>query len=761
MRLPRTAVCLVLSVAACRSSTAAAQPIPLTGAELADSAIARTMPRLAERLLGVYKEANRDRRLDNLFRLQLVAGNYDAAARSLAELRSARTSRPGSTLATRALNVQYEIYAHARALQSTGRTFEQAVSQAFRATLGRLDDRTAALVIRALDVNVGPLEGNLRRAVAAQANRTSISVADGLALVRAYQVAESFRALAPMTASLISEDDARRYIITRNVLVPTGDGATMCAQIVRPRNVTAKLPAILEFTIYADSIANFRDARRSASTGYVGVSGLTRGKGCSPDKPWPYVHEANDVSALIDWVARQPWSDGRVGVFGGSYNGFAAWAATKRHPKALKAIMAGAPVAPGIDVPMEGNIVWYFIYPWLFYTTNNKWLDNATYNDNARWQRLTTQWYTSGRAYRDLDKIDGTPNPVFNEWISHGTYDAYWQAMIPYGAEFGDIDIPVLQTAGYYYGGPGAAMYYFNEHYAHNAAAEHYLLIGPYDHPQAQRGVVDALGDTATTIAGYETDPVARIDIVADLRYQFFDWVLRGGPRPRLLADKVNYQVTGANVWKHAPNVKAMSNGRMRLHLTPVRLPRGLKFAAAPSDSFVDYRIDLRSRGDVDRNVPGGGVSDVAVDTVDALEFVSDPLTEATEVSGLFSGHLEVVTNKKDFDFYVGLFELTPGGRYIQLAPLYLRASHAADLTTRRLLTPGKRERLDFTSMRLMSRRASAGSRIVAVIGVIKNPGQQINYGTGKDVSDETVADAGDPVSIRIFGSSYIDLPWR
>ena len=47
----------------------------------------------------------------------------------------------------------------------------------------------------------------------------------------------------------------------------------------------------------------------------------------------------------------------------------------------------------------------------------------------------------------------------------------------------------------------------------------------------------------------------------------------------------------------------------------------------------------------------------------------------------------------------------------------------------------------------------------MVVLGVIRNPGQQINYGTGKDVSDETIADAGEPLAIRWFAGSYIDLP--
>jgi uncharacterized protein len=83
-------------------------------------------------------------------------------------------------------------------------------------------------------------------------------------------------------------------------------------------------------------------------------------------------------------------------------------------------------------------------------------------------------------------------------------------------------------------------------------------------------------------------------------------------------------------------------------------------------------------------------------------------------------------------------------------------------LTTRRLLTPGARERLDFKSIRLASHLCRAGSRLVVIVSILKSSGQQINDGTGKDVSDETIADAGEPLSIRWYTGSYIELPvWR
>lgn len=551
-------------------------------------------------------------------------------------------------------------------------------------------------------------------------------------------------------------------IVERNVQIRTPDGATICALIARP-DTPRKLPTLFQFTIYVDSATNLADARRSVDHGYAGVIAYTRGKACSPDTPVPYLHDGADAAAVIDWIARQSWSDGRVGMYGGSYSGFTTWAATKYLPKALKAIMVGAPVGPGIDVPMEGNVVWNFLYPWPFYTLNNKALDNATYSDTARWSKLNRDWYVSGRAYRDLARIDGTPNPMWDEWISHPAYDAYWSAMIPHGAEFAKIDIPVLQTAGYFYGGPGAATYYFTQHLARHPAARHYLLIGPYDHFQAQRGVVTARGDTIKVIAGYETDPVARINIVADLRYPFFDWVLKGGPRPGLISDRVNYQVMSANVWRHAPSIAAMSNGVLRLYLNPS--PSGhayrLSRVRALGDSGILLRTDLSYRADIDSNFPGGAVRDSVLNTYEALEYVSDPIAEPLEVSGLYSGHLEFTTNKRDFDLSIQLFELTPDGYYMQLPPFQVRASYNRDPAIRQLLAPGRRDTLDFRAQRLVSRQFQPGSRIVLVIGPIKGPQQQINYGSGKDVNDETIADAGEPLEIRWLGGSYIELPVR
>lgn len=750
-----------LFVVAAMAALSSAQQFEFPNAALTDATtLSRAMTGLANRVLPEYKERDPETYLKNRFALQMGAGKYSEAVQTSVALRELR--RSANVIGFGWRDIQYEVYARAKALEADSKLpFQEAYRRAFRETFAKLDDRTSARAILLFNIaDESWMRPALQSDLDEQKDKKTITLESAVTLVRDYAAVQAYHDTAGLEPDLIAEDDARRYIIEKDIQVKTGDGATVCALVARQRGNAKPGPALLVFTIYVDFADNLDDARLTAANGYVGVMGFTRGKACSPDTPVPYEHDGADASALIDWITAQPWSDGRVGMYEGSYNGFTQWATAKHMPKGLKAIMTGAPAAPGIDVPMEGNVFWTFVYPWTFYTTDGKSSDEATYNNHERWQKLERDWYVSGRPYRDLDKIDGTPNPIFDKWISHPSYDSYWQAMIPYQKEFARINIPVLTTLGYYYGGPGAGVYYFSQHQKYDPAAEHYLLIGPYDHIEAQYGVVGILGGIADTLAGLKLDPVALLDLT-ELRYQWFDYVFKGGARPALLADKVNYEVTGTNVWKHAPSLAGMAGGRRRLYLSAVKSDDEYRLSDSKpaANASVDLKVELADRSDADQKRAGGDVVDTAVDTRNGIEFVSDPLTRPTELSGLFSGRLDFITNKQDFDFEIDLYELTPEGKYIQLAPYWARASYGGDLSHRRLLTPGKRCHVDFESVRLMSHQLRRGSRIIAVLRVIKEQGRQINYGTGKDVSEESIRDAEAPLDIKWYGDSYLNLP--
>lgn len=726
----------------------------------------KDMASLASRVLADYPNDHRPTYLDNLYRLQLVAGDDAAALRTLSDLRESLGRQ--DVLPSRAdwVTVPYEIYASSKVIESANHMDgAQAYQKAFREHFAKLDNWPSAKVARTFsETSPTELQATFQDDLDATKGKPSINQADAIRLLRDYLAAIVFKQASSLAPALVKEDDARRYITQENVLIKEASGASICAYVMRPRNATP-LPALLEFTIYASSPEVIRGrARLSAARDYVGVLGFTRGKVCSPDRPTAYLTDADDASAAIDWISSQPWSDGRVGMYGGSYEGFTQWAAAKRMPKALKTIIPSTPVGPGIDVPMEGSVFWNFVYSWPFFTLDKKFNDSAVYGDRQRWRKLDQTWYTSGRAYRDLDKIDGTPNPTFDEWMSHPSYDSYWQSMIPYQTEFSRVTIPVLLVAGYYYGGPGAAVYYFQQLEKYAPSSEHRLLIGPYHHIGAQYGVLDDQGNLMDTLAGLQVDPVAQLDMY-EVRYQWFDYVFKHAPKPTLLADKINYEVTGANVWKHASSLSAMANAQLRFYLgqeetdgTTRRLSADAPIGKAAE---IPLAVNLADRSDVHAPSVGGDVVDTAIDTSNGLTFVSQPFNTPTELSGLFSGKLDFVTNKKDFDAEIDLYELTAQGRYVQLSQYWTRASYAADRTKRQLLTPGREQHLVVAANRLMSRQVQSGSRLVMVLKVIKESGRQINLGSGKDVSDETLRDAGAPLSIRWLTSSYIDLPVR
>ncbi len=546
-----------------------------------------------------------------------------------------------------------------------------------------------------------------------------------------------------------SPDDDAHYVIEDSVLIKTKDGAHISALVVRKKDASEPRATILQFTIYART-TDLKKAKEAADKGYVGVMAYTRGKRYSPDQVVPYEHDGKDAYEVIDWISKQSWSNGKVGMYGGSYNGFTQWAAAKYMHPALKTIVPSASVAPGLDVPMTNNVVMSFPFPWIYYVSNNKFLDVTDYN-GQHWGDLSQKWFEEGKTYHSLDTLLGRPgNTVFQRWLSHPAYDKYWQDMIPYQKDFSKINIPVLTTTGYYDGGQIGATYYLREHLAHHPKADHYLLIGPYGHFGAQ-------GYPDSSYNGYQIDPVANIPI-HDIIYQWFDHILKAGPKPALLKDKINYQIMGSNEWKHVPSLQKMSNDTLTFYLDP---RRRLTMKKPLKSGFTAQKIDFSDRTTRHSYY---FANQIIYDTLftSGLMFVSEPLQQPIEIAGCFWGKLQAVINKKDMDYSVVLFEQMPNGKYFYLSYFMGRASYANDHTQRQLLTPGKKEAIPFSNTYLTGRKLSKGSRIVAVLNINKSPFEQINYGTGKDVNTESIKDAKVPLQIKWANDSYLKIPvWK
>jgi putative CocE/NonD family hydrolase len=707
---------------------------------------------LAGRVLPVYQESNRERYLANLSALQFVADGYAAAYATRQELREWRRTAHGAWPADR--SVVYDIYVHARVIETADHVpFAQALAQAFQEVVPRLTDPEAYAITWSFEAPPPVSLEALQQQFDRLRPKGAVSLAEAVDLIWSYFSFNAYRAMRPLVDPLVAADESRRYTTDEDILIKTPSGASISAMVVRPRNAPKVLPTLLEFTIYVYPQNN---AMECASHGYAGVTAYTRGKRKSGDKAVPFEHDGDDARAVIDWIAKQPWSDGRVGMYGQNYSGFTQWAAAKRLPSALKAIATSATTAPGIDLPKDGSIFLNSAYRWVRFVTDTKGLDEEIYRENAHWRWLDQSWYTSGTPYWDLVRVYGKPNANFRRWLGHPSYDGYWQKMIPYREDFAHIDIPVLTTTGYYDSSEEGALYYFTEHYRFNPNADHTLLIGPYDEVAIQRGPLSLL-------QGYQVDSAAVIDL-HELRYQWFDYIFRGGAKPAVLQDRINYQVMGANTWEHAPSLAAMSNGSLRFFLDPSPANDAHRLLAKMSSktAFLRQTVSLADRSDAGW-LPASDLVSKSLPIHNGMAFVSDPLPQSIQVNGLFSGLLDFTTNKMDMDISIALYERLASGEYVRLfdPPYTFRASYAQDRSHRHLLKAGERQQLTLRSERLTSRKFQAGSRLVMVLGINKRSDEQINYGSGADVSDESIADATIPLKIRWYGSSYIDLPVR
>ena len=540
----------------------------------------------------------------------------------------------------------------------------------------------------------------------------------------------------------------------QDVLITTRDGGTISAMVARRKDEKTKRPVLLQYTIYVrDKGRDLETIKQSVNKGYVGVVAYTKGKRLSSDEIFPYETDGNDAYDVIDWISQQEWCDGRVGMFGGSYNGFTQWAATKKLHPALKTIVPYVANRPGMGLPTENGIFVNPNYSWSLYVGSNKYLNNEVGNDGQRFRQMQNKWWSSGVAFNKIDSIDGTPNRLFQRWLKHPSYDEYWQSMTPYKEDFAQINIPILTIDGYFNDSQNSSLSYLREHYKYNSKAEHYLIIGPYSHFGAQ-------GNGAKEVNGYNVDKDALID-TEEITYQWFEYIFKKGEKPKVLKDKINYQVMGANEWRSASSIEHMSNQSLKLFLSnqEVENIHLLSFKRPIEQQFHYQEVDLSNR-DVWNNdyYPAPLIRDYR-DMGNGFNFISEPLEDSILINGSFLGELKVSINKKDFDFGVTLYELMPDGNYFNLSYIIGRASYAKDITKRLLLTPNKIETIPFSNTRLISKKLSKGSRLLIHINVNKNPFSDLNYGTGKEVSEETIDDAKEPLKVKWYNNSYVEIP--
>ena len=173
--------------------------------------------------------------------------------------------------------------------------------------------------------------------------------------------------------------------------------------------------------------------------------------------------------------------------------------------------------------------------------------------------------------------------------------------------------------------------------------------------------------------------------------------------------------------------------------------------------NFTTQIVDLKNRDQKDSYYKVSKKDSIKI--TNSVAFESEVLDKDIIMSGNLSGVFNVSINKKDFDTDTYLYQIQPDGKSSLLSTHIVRASYAKNNEKRQLLEPNKTEQIPVNNSYFMSKKIEKGSKLLLLVGVNKSPNWQINYGSGKDVSDETIKDSGEPLEIKWYNDSYVEIP--
>jgi putative CocE/NonD family hydrolase len=528
------------------------------------------------------------------------------------------------------------------------------------------------------------------------------------------------------------------------VKIPLRDGVRLNATVFKPAGQQEPLPVIFTLTPY-NSDTYYPRARYFAQNGYVYALVDVRGRGNSEGRFVPFENEGRDGHDVVEWLAAQPWSNGKVGMWGGSYAGYDQWATLQNSPPHLATIVPAAAAAMGVDFPAWNNVRSTYLMQWVSYTSGVTPQPNL-FGDAAFWISKFREHYIAQRPFREFDRLVGNPSAWFQSVLDHPLVDDHWRALRSSPADYARIAIPILTISGHYDDDQYGAMHYYRMHMAHGGPAKerHFLVMGPWDHAGTRT--------PSREVGGLTFGAASLLDMNA-LHKAWYDWTMKSGPRPEFLESRIAYYVVPRDEWKRAESLEKIATETRTLFLasdgtasdvfhsgslTPARParsepdryvydPRDTRPAEIEAEEIRSYLTDQRYV----LNTFGNGVI-----------YTSEPFAEETEITGCPAFSAWIALDVPDTDLRVSLYEVLADGSSVLLAEDLMRARFRESLEKESPVPPGKVLRYDFATFPFFSRSVARGSRLRLFLRCPNSIYLEKNYNGGGVVAEESARDA-------------------
>ena len=257
-----------------------------------------------------------------------------------------------------------------------------------------------------------------------------------------------------LTVASRSADAAETYAVTieHDVSTTMRDGTILHADVYRPRT-DGTFPVLLERTPY-DKSGSAGFGVKAAARGYAVIVQDVRGRYTSEGDWYPFKNEANDGFDTVEWAAALPYSNGKIGMFGGSYVGATQMLTAIAHPPHLAGICPVVTASNYHDgwTYQGGAFEQWFNESWtsgLAQDTLNRLVHKNTNALNGMWKLPLTGYPLFELPQASDPDLTRSLAPYFLDWLAHPNYDAYWKR-VSIEEHFADIQVPILTIAAWY-----------------------------------------------------------------------------------------------------------------------------------------------------------------------------------------------------------------------------------------------------------------------------------------------------------------------
>jgi len=533
-----------------------------------------------------------------------------------------------------------------------------------------------------------------------------------------------------------------RVTVESAVRVPMRDGIALVADVYRPAG-EGRFPVLLERTPY--NRADPGTGVLLASHGYVVVLQDTRGRYASEGQFYPFRDEARDGYDTVEWAAGLPYSDGKVGTFGGSYVGATQMLAASARPPHLVAIfpyVTGSEYYEGWTY-QSGALMQWFASTWASGLTEDTLRRSAAARSRVR------EWVEPlpVESFRLLDPPSAAElAPYYRDWVTHERSDDYWRP-VRVKDRYSEMTVQGLHGGGWHdlflKGSIENYLGLRDRAATPEARAGQRLLLGPWCH-----GPTSDAGKIGDVVFGKE----AVLDVEATI-LEWFDYALKGRPNRYAAGAPVRIFVMGENRWRdeqefplartkytkyylrsrQTPNTAA---GDGTLSLAPPGKERAASFDYDPQNPVrtIGGRLCCGSQ-----TTPGPYDQRPNESRPDVLVFSTPPLERDLEVTGNVRLELFASSSAVDTDFTALLADVDPSGYARFLTDGIVRGRYRESTESTSLMDPGRVYKLE-VDLWATSNLFKAGHRVRLYVSSSNFPRFNRNLNTGEPTLGSTRA---------------------